>query len=209
MAYIPKSKLQLLETEGGVFVIKGTDQFYVGNYIETSTGKYYAGSDIYDHSTELLKKPITSNRFGTNPETNIYNYLKKGKKKFIENLKEITSTKLIPTPEDYENLKYTRYFAKKINSIFGYIEIDNDTYNDLKARKSKSYDYNMYGCGKIEWALIGDTKTINQNTLNLKEVDFPGISYLFQVKDEFKSLEPLPTSLSKNKHYDPYKGKQF
>lgn len=210
--YLPKSKLNQLETQGGEFVHKGTNDFYSGPYIETSTGKYYAGDDIYNQNTELelaSNRPSSQGNFGASPEVNIFNYLKKAKKKYLENIKEIVATRPMPTSDDYNNLKYKRYFAKKINSTFGYVEIDKKSYDDLKQKKNKSHDYNLYECGEIEWALVGDTKKINQNTLLLLEQTYPGITYLFQITDEFKSLDPLPPTLSKETNYDPYKGKRF
>ena len=45
MTYIPKSKLNILDTPGGDFILKSTGESYIGKYIELSNGKYYAGSN--------------------------------------------------------------------------------------------------------------------------------------------------------------------
>ena len=45
MGYFPKSKINVLETSGGDFIIKGSDRPYTGKYIATSDNKYYAGSN--------------------------------------------------------------------------------------------------------------------------------------------------------------------
>ena len=42
--YYPKSQVKTgLYTNGDEYVIKGTNEFYTGNYYETSDGKKFAG----------------------------------------------------------------------------------------------------------------------------------------------------------------------
>ena len=40
MAYIPKSKVKIQNTVGGELVYKMTDRDYIGDFIETSNGKF-------------------------------------------------------------------------------------------------------------------------------------------------------------------------
>ena len=54
MAYIPESKINKLNTPGGEFIIKSTNQGYVGDYIELSNGKFYVGSDPKQLNEELI-----------------------------------------------------------------------------------------------------------------------------------------------------------
>ena len=46
MAYIPKSKVNILETSGNEFIIKSTGDYHIGKYLELSNGKYYAGTNV-------------------------------------------------------------------------------------------------------------------------------------------------------------------
>ena len=206
MAYLPKSKVSILRTEGGEFLIKKTNKPYIGQYIESSNGKFYAGANTFDLKVELIKKskPILS--FGNNKNAFKYNLLKPNKKKFFSKVKSIPTFKTKPTDEDYEKFKYTRYFARKVNSVFGYFEISYKTYKSLKSKKSE-YDWHYYECGEFEWAIKGDTETINRNNLLLLQKNWPGISRAFPFLEEFKSNDPLP--IPSNQPYNPYGGKQF
>ena len=206
MAYLPKSKISILRTEGGEFSIKKTNKPYTGQYIESSNGKFYAGANTFDLSVELIKITDSSLNFGKNRNTYRYNILKPNKKKTFEKIKSIPTFKTKPTDKDYEKLKYTRYFARKVNSVFGYFEISYKTYKSLKSKKSE-YDWHFYECGELEWALKGDTGIINRNNLLLLQKDWPGILRAFPFLEEYKSEEPLP--IPKNQPYDPYGGKQF
>ena len=64
MAYIPKSKVNILNTPGGEFLIRSTNQEYIGDYIELSNGKYYAGNNPTQLGQELVI-PL-SLRYGKN-----------------------------------------------------------------------------------------------------------------------------------------------
>ena len=55
MAYIPKSKLKFLSTFGNEYIIKSSGDNYIGDFMETSQGLYYAGTNNNDFSVELLK----------------------------------------------------------------------------------------------------------------------------------------------------------
>ena len=69
MAYIPKSKVKIQNTVGGELVYKMTDRDYIGDFIETSNGKFYAGTDTSNFSTELVKAVIpTGVEFGHSPD---------------------------------------------------------------------------------------------------------------------------------------------
>ena len=191
MSYKPKSKIQFLQTSGGEFVYKRTRKPYKGPYMVTSDGKYYAGSDNFKLTTELSKNEPTPLNFKKSKNTLKYNILQPSKFKFLKKLKSIAPIKPKPTEKDYEKLKFTRYFTKKINSQFGYIEIDEEIYKAIRDKKEE-YDYNLYKVGKLEWALVGNTQTINKNTLSLLEEEHPGISMMFSILNEYKSGKSLP-----------------
>lgn len=207
MAYIPKHKIIKLIAQEGDFIIKKSRKSYVGPYIETADGKYYAGDDPYNLNKNYLLEKISPNDkpfgFQNVPNTRIYNLINKVYKKQLENLKPIPSNKPKPTEKDYEKFKFERYFAKRINSKFGYFEIDKKTHKSLESQKPE-YDFNLYAIGKIEWALVGETQIININTLKEAEKDYPGLSLCFKNLKEYKSTKD-PGIFKKLDLYDPYK----
>lgn len=191
MSYIPKSKIQFLQTSGGEFVNKRTRKPYKGPYMATSDGKYYIGSDNFKLTTELSKTEPAPLNFKKNKTNLKYNILQPSKFKFLKKLKSVALVKPQPTEKDYEKLKFIRYFSKKINSQFGYIEINKEMYESIRDKKEE-YDYNLYQVGKVEWALVGNTQKINKNTLLLLEEEHPGISMMFSILNEYKSGKSLP-----------------
>ena len=61
MAYLHKNKVSIKKANGSSFIIKDTLQPYEGPYIETSTKKYYAGSNPNNKGPELIKKESPNN----------------------------------------------------------------------------------------------------------------------------------------------------
>ena len=207
MAYIPKHKINILETLGGEFITKMGKKPYSGPYIETADGKYYAGDNPFslDNKARLEKilKDALSFKFKNIPPTRIYNIINKKYKKNLEKLKPLLPSKEKPTEKDYKKFKYKRYFAKRINSQFGYFEIDQKSHKSLKTKKPE-FDTNLYTIGEIEWAIVGDTQIINLNTLKLEELKHPGLSLLFKNLKEYKSTKDSGI-FKKLEGYDPYK----
>ena len=207
MAYIPKHKINKLTAQEGDFIIKKSRKSYVGPYIETADGKYYAGDDPYNLNKNYLleKSSLNDKPFGFQnvPNTRIYNLINKDYKKNLENLKPIPTNKPKPTEKDYEKFKFERYFAKRINSKFGYFEIDKKTYKSLESQKPE-YDFNLYTIGKIEWAIVGETQIININTLKEAEKDYSGLSLCFKNLKEYKSTKD-PGIFKRLDLYDPDK----
>ena len=83
MTYQPKSKIKHQETSGNEFVNKNTKEYYIGPYIETSEGKYYAGKSIINLGVELIKPFSTANNFGGGEDFDRYLRLKKDPKDFL------------------------------------------------------------------------------------------------------------------------------
>lgn len=206
MAYIPKHKINKLTSSGGEFIIRKTRKPYVGPYIATSNGKYYIGEDPYNlPSRNLLEKVIsTPSNFSFSDKGNvrIYNIINTETKTKLKKLKPLSSSKPKPTEKDYEKYKFKRYFAKRINSQYGYFEIDKKKHTSLKSQKEE-YDFILYTIGEIEWALVGNTQIININTLRTAELDYPGLSLCFKNLHEFKSNKNQ-NIFDNIKEYDPY-----
>ena len=200
--YLPKSKAQIQETLGEEFKYLISSKEYIGKYIETSDGKYYAGDNIYDLSIELLPSTPKSTNFGGGNMVKVFNIINKPKYDFLSKKEQINASRPKPTEKDYEKYKFDRYFCKRINSEYGYFEIDKETY-DLIKNKDVKYDYNLFNIGKIEWALRGNTRIINKNTLIEAEKEYSGLSFIFKNLNQYKSNKPI--GIEGANFYDPYK----
>jgi hypothetical protein len=200
MAYIPKSKIKISETSGGEFVYTSNNKDYKGKYIETSKGLFYAGEDVYSLKRSNQLSPKSQNNNKTLSLNNkVFNALKTPKYKFLNKTQPPSVSTPKPTKKDYKKYKFNRYFTKKINSQYGYIEINKKTYESILGEEGK-YDHNLYKVDKIEWALRGNTYAININTLIEKEKQWPGLSLIFKSLQEYKSDEPL--GIEGNENYN-------
>ena len=185
MAYLPKSKHQIKETGGDQFVYKGTSIYYRGFYIETSSGKYYAGNKFSTRGRELMLASPSGDLRPYEVRHSHYNKIKPGIYSRLVTTKAVVSTKPTPIKEDYEKGRIIRFFAKRRNQESVYFEIDKDTFKSIRNKK-KEYDFSLYEVGKIDWALEGDVITTNKNLLKLKERKYPNISLLFPILNEFQ-----------------------
>ena len=206
MAYIPKHRINQLEAKENEFIYQNSRKPYVGPYISTADGKFYAGNDPFNLSPYLKLEKVENEekefQFTGEDSTRMFNVLNKKYKSDLESFKSIPNIRPKPTKKDYEKYKFKRYFAKRINSQFGYFEIDKKTYKSIDTQK-KEYDHNLYIVGQIEWALVGDTKIININTLRNAELEHPGLSLCFLNLEEYKKPGD-PGIFKKIKEWDPY-----
>ena len=186
MAYIPKSKLKIQNTIGGELLFKISKKDYIGDFIETSNGKFYAGSDSSDLSTELILS-ITPTKVDFGGSSDVLKYKKINTDPFnkLKNTKTIISSRTKPTEEDYSKGWYYRFFAKRHNSNTDYIEINEETYTKI-TNQDGTYDHRLYELGIIQWALIGNVEGINTNNIKLQEKRFPFLKTLYPLPNEFQ-----------------------
>ena len=71
MAYIPKSKVTLKETQGAQLETKDKE-VYVGKYYQTSDGSIFAGENTWNQDTPLYPIDTISNLFGHTETTKNY-----------------------------------------------------------------------------------------------------------------------------------------
>ena len=195
MPYFPKSKVNIKEASTGEFVYKEGRKAFKGKYLELSNGKYYAGTNVVNLGDELekTKEEPSNNRIGNSFDSQKYSLLKKKKKKFLQNTIRVPINKPTPTEEDYNKGYYIRYFAKRINQLRGYIEINSDTFQKLQEKTD--YDHHLYVVGSITWALKNGTRKVNNNNLRILERTFPYISDFFPILNEFEIIDgPLNTT---------------
>ena len=200
MAYIPKSKVNILNTPGSEFIIRSTNQEYIGDYIELSNGKYYVGNNPKQLGQELII-PLVSNQLGDSDDFRTYSNLKPQTTKFQSQVKSVYPSKSIPTEEDYNRSYYTRYFTRKVNEPRGYMEIDQDTFNSIGQRK-KTYDYNLYEVGLLTWNLKNGTRKSNFTNLQILERSFPFVSIIFPILNEFEIIDGILTTQGGELYYE-------
>jgi hypothetical protein len=185
MSYLPKSKINIKEaTSSDGFETISSNKFYVGPYIETSDGKYFAGNSIINRGEEIFKLEDIAINFGDSKDFKNYNKIKKSPYNFLVKTKPIPSTKNIPTEKDYEIGYYNRYFSSRVNQQFGYQEISFKTYKSINS-ENEEYDHYLHDVGLIKWGLKGNVYQINTLQLKTLERTFPYINHLFPILNEF------------------------
>lgn len=199
--YIPKSKVNILQTTGVEFITVSTSQTYKGSYMELSDGTFFAGSNPSNPGERLLRIKPQNTTFAVSNNNTKYRKLKRSVYDELSKKLNIPVSKPQPTIEDYERGYFTRYFCKRINDKFNYFEIDKKTYNDLISRNDK-YDYNLHDMGEIEWTLL-DTpnnlmSAVNNNNVKLLLDNYPYLNILF---DNISEYEPLHTKSFEEKLY--------
>ena len=199
--YIPKSKVNILETSTAKFVSTSTNKVYIGTYMELSDGTIFAGNNPQNPGERLLPiKPLNSS-FRKGKNNIMYRKLKKSIYDELSKKSNIPPSKTPPLIKDYERGYFTRYFCRRVNDTFNYFEINKKTYNDLNSGNDK-YDYNLHITGEIKWVLL-DTpfdfmSAINNNNVKLLLDTYPYLNILFNNLDEY---EPLHTKTFKEKLY--------
>jgi hypothetical protein len=182
MAYYPKSQIKSnLYTNGGEYLLSSTREVYIGYYYEISTGQKYTGKTPQDGNNILLEPFISL-------EDSIVTTLQPNKLRYItelgtsySNLRGVTSENAfseipspsitLPTPQDYENGKMVRYFAKKTNEL-RYLEISKQTYTDLNSRSS-NIAWDLYEPVQIQWIISGfEKQQVNDyNTIIVRDIE--------------------------------------
>jgi len=159
--YFPKNKIKTGLNSNGEFLVKSSSKVYYGPYFSTSKGKYYAGTTPnYANLVELIenKDPnaesgnLDSNQ-GEDPRffpSNVSYTLQKNSLSPLP-AQPPKYYKSQPTNEDYRQGEYIRYFAKKTNEYI-YIEINQQTYNNLKAQ-DPTLLWTLYDCYYMIYSL--------------------------------------------------------
>lgn len=200
MRYYPLNRVKTNQkTTGGQYVLNGAD--YKGYYYETYDGTTYTGKDpIQGPSQKLQKLETTDPRLNTNEYRptrgntiltgpDIDGYVESRGSLYQPQTFQVPQPYYpSPTDDDYARRSFTRYFAKKRSQAGFVIEIDQTTYDALKAADEK-YDYINYECISTLWQLTGplrDDRTnkqykiagiidTNERLINAKEPTFLGL----------------------------------
>jgi hypothetical protein len=175
--YFPKSQYTgNLYTDGTQYVIATSGDLYKGYYFKTYSNELYTGKTPEDGPTQLLIElteilPESDAIVPTKPvyiySSEFTSYDKKPETRYIP-LPNMT----LPTPDDYKQGVFTRYFCKKTNEL-KYIEIDQKTYSKL-ASQSNDIAWDLYIPQSIDWYLTGNmekTYNLNKSIVNMVETE--------------------------------------
>ena len=175
--YLPQSQYKAnLFTNGSEFKIATTGEIYSGYYFETYRNERYTGKTPQDGTTQLLlplfEQTNLTNNSVTPERVEIAislngEYSHTAKPRLIPQ-----SNPTQPTPNDYVNGLFTRYFCKKNNEL-KYMEIDQPTYTKLKSQDT-SMAWDLYTPTLIQWYIAGEIEKIynvNKSIVNLVEVE--------------------------------------
>jgi hypothetical protein len=198
MSYYPLSQIKTnLYTNGNEFVtnVNNPDTIYKGYYWKTSKGKYFTGKTPQDRpNIELFLKQqidfnqysdiainLTLNSIATNggSEINGGDNIEGGNPTVLDyialkNIPESTVQFIpyynpqLPTPQNYKNGEFRRFFCKKTNEII-YNEIDVIQYNKLVS-KNPEILWQLYLPYNITWQLTGDKQQVARVNKNMVEL---------------------------------------
>ena len=182
MAYIPKNKYKVLETNGLEYKFINSGKPYKGKYLKLNNGKTYAGADPNNITGELtpIAPPLARNIVNA-PNNNIYYSLNRKQSEKQGSYLPINKHIPIPTPIDYSKGFFNRYIDVKLNN-YTYTEISPDTYNNFSRR---NYDKVLYKVGFLEWSLGENNELNNTKTLRQLEYSLKGIFEFFPDKSQF------------------------
>jgi hypothetical protein len=173
--YYPKSQIKLnLYTNGGEFILSTTGEIYKGDYYKTSSEKLYTGKTPLDKPNILLLKLLDDpNEEFTGagirkdmPITFDFPY-----NQSPQNIRFIPIfNPTLPTQKDLNLGQFNRYFCKKTNEL-KYLEIDKETYDQLKAKDPK-IAWDLYEPASILWIINGDQEdTFNANKFSVFKIE--------------------------------------
>lgn len=201
MSYYPSSQIKSnLYTNGGEYALSTTKDTYKGYYYELANGKKYTGRNPQDKPNILLIPPPQNQ---VEPTTIPQNYKQIITYEVPNVLEEISDQynpptkplperyipsfiQTLPTTKDYQLGVFTRYFCKKNNEL-QYIEIDKNTYSQLKT-KSPQIAWDLYTPVLVLWYLKGEKQKVfetNKGLVALIEKQDKWYGFTQYFKDQF------------------------
>ena len=142
MTYYPKNKIktnQVATEVNGLYILSSGERYY-GFYYKLYNGKMYTGKFPGDGLNQLLEVIDEGLVFDT-----------------ISPSIASPTPPLFPTPEDYKNGMFIRYFSKKRNEYL-FEELTKDQFDKLN--NSKNPLYTLYKPFFIKWMLVGEKQTV-------------------------------------------------
>jgi hypothetical protein len=160
MAYIPKNKIKSNLYSNGEYAFIDPSQAgqigdaYFGEYYTLATGEAFTGE--YPGSGKNI--PIRK-RAPEGPQPDLT----------PQSLTTNSIPPLFPTPKDYDQGIFIRYFSKKRNEYL-FNELTKDQYNTLNTPTNRSFE--LYKPFNIKWMLTGSAQTVNDyNRYTIKNAE--------------------------------------
>jgi len=156
MTYIPKNKIQYnLYTSGitepGVTLLSTkSGELYIGYYHRLYNNKIFSGKTHNDSNKQEL---FLRNSDGSTDDPHKQS--------------PTSYTPLIPTPQDYQNGEFVRYFVCRLNQPL-FIEINKDTFDKYK-QKNSTVSWKLYKPFSLFWVLTGDINQVAQTNKKVTE----------------------------------------
>jgi hypothetical protein len=200
MKYYPLNRVKTNQkTSGNELLLGGVS--YRGSYYQTYDGKYFTGPNpiqgpsveltpVIEETVQDLKSLRSTTNLPDNNDSLVQEYGSLIASRPTQNINYQTPQSYYPKPtdDDYARRSFTRYFAKKRGQAGFVIEIDQTTFDALKAADD-TYDYINYECISTLWQLVGplrDDRTnrqykiagiidTNERLINAKEPTFVGL----------------------------------
>jgi hypothetical protein len=191
--YFPKSQIKSnLFTNGNEYILSTTKEEYKGYYYETSNGRKYTGKTPQDGQNILLivqnliqsiTPPISPTIDLTSP---IIYSLNKSISNSLPNRSLPQYNPTLPTQKDISLGVFQRFFCKKNNELI-YMEINQSTYSQLKA-KSSQIAWDLYTPIDTLWYMKGDREKVyntNKNLISLIEQKQKWYGFSQYFKEDF------------------------
>jgi hypothetical protein len=191
--YFPKSQIKSnLFTNGNEYILSTTKEEYKGYYYETSNGRKYTGKTPQDGQNILLivQNLIQSITPPISPtidltSSTIYS-LNKSISNSLPNRSLPQYNPTLPTQKDISLGVFQRFFCKKNNELI-YMEINQSTYSQLKA-KSSQIAWDLYTPIDTLWYIKGDREKVyntNKNLISLIEQKQKWYGFSQYFKEDF------------------------
>lgn len=191
--YFPKSQIKSnLFTNGNEYILSTTKEEYKGYYYEISNGRKYTGKTpqdgqnillIVQNSIQSITPPTPTTTDLTSPI--IYSLNESISKSLPErSLPQYNPT--TPTQKDISLGVFQRFFCKKNNELV-YMEINQSTYSQLKARSSQ-IAWDLYTPLDTLWYIKGDREKVyntNKNLISLIEQKQKWYGFSQYFKEDF------------------------
>ena len=181
--YFPRSSVNILEASKGELVYEISRKPYIGMYIETDEGEFYAGTDYVNLGPRLVKPQGRDPKFGFRRHVLKYHLLKPNSKQKLAKHESIIPSKTRPTEKDYEKGFMFRYYVQRVNDKKQIFEISQKTYDEFEQK----YDNFLYQKGSLVWTLEGNVRKSNKLALEKLAKGYPYIERLFLILNEFES----------------------
>ena len=168
MAYLPKSKYEVLYTNGDEYRLLKSSTPYVGNYLKLYDGRIFAGDSISSPKGVLVQidRGPTKNVLNNTANNRIYSVLKPKLSREQDEYISIKSNTPFPTEEDYKKGFFIRHFSVRLNTK-GYQEIDKTTFQNFY---KKNYNRKLYKVFQLKWSLTPNRRNNPNNTSILENL---------------------------------------